>query len=215
MPVFFANADSTQPARPALSLAVAVAVVALLFATLSPALAKPGDKPGSKRGPNALTEQQVQKRLKVLAEVSPELAERLDQLEQSNPKQAQRMTRRLMPRLTNLVRLKEKDPEQYELRKTEMATGYRLLKQLRLCHQQHEDNQQIEEDELKKLRRLMAAHMDARLKIRELELKRLEQKIERVRAHIDQQRKQRDADLDHRMKEIRDGQFPKHRGMDE
>jgi len=215
MPVFFSHSDNTQPARPRLGPVMVLAVVAVLFATLSPALAKPGDKPDGKRGPNALSEQQVQERLKVLAEVSPELAERLDQLEQSNPKHAQRMTRRLMPRLAHLVRLKEKDPEQYELRKTEMATGYRLLKQLRLCHQQHEDSQQIEEQELNKLRHLMAAHMDARLQIRELELKRLEQKIERVRDHIQEQREQRDRDIDNRIEKIRKGEFPTHRGMDE
>lgn len=222
MPLFLANADNSQTVRRRLSLAMAAVIAAVFFAPLSPAMAKPD---GERRGPprasedarpaKALAPEQIEARLKILAEVSPELAQRLEQLEESNPKHARRMTRRLMPRLGYLMRVKEKDPQQYELRKREMATGYRLLKQLRVCHQQHEDNKRVEEDDLQKLRGLMAAHMDARLKIRELELQRLEQKIQRVRAHIQKQRDNRDSEIDSRIEKIRNGQFPMPRGVDD
>jgi len=169
--------------------------------------AKQADKKPDRPKHDGLSEDEVEKRLKVLAEVSPALAERFKHVSETNPRYARRMARHLMPRLGHMIKLKESDPKEYELRKNEMAGGYQLLQQMRTIRDAQKDGGKVDEQEYIKLRRFMAHHMETRLKIRELEIVKMQDRIDAIREHIQRERDQRDKVIDDRIKEMRDGKF--------
>ena len=154
-----------------------------------------GDAPDAGRGLPPLDEARRDAALAVLADVHPKLAERLERAREANPRRAEWALRKMWPRLHRLVELREDDPELYKLRVADQrhkVETLRLVYKLRAARADDPDAESIETLEAE-LRRRVAAHFDVRQRIRRHELQRLAERIDHLRAELEERRSNRDA----------------------
>ena len=215
-----------QRSRITHGLALALGAVLLLAWSASPALRAedrrgPGDgtpklgdkvrdeKPhADKRGPHEwhgppLRRDQLEAALDVIAKVRPDLVERLEALREREPRRLSHVLQRRFPRLRHLLRLKEHDPPMYELRVEDVRL---TLKSQRLAQDYQAAQRNERDDEAEQLREqlnaLIERHFEVRQQINELELERLEQRIEALREQIEARADDRDDVIEQRVQEL-------------
>lgn len=169
------------------------------------------DKPRDyhrKRAP--LSESQIDEALELLDTLHPDLAAKLREhrSEQANLSDEQRrkvgaIIQHRFPRLRYLLYLKKTDPEMYELR----VEDVRLTLESRRVAERYttarrEDDRQRMRDLEDGLEGLLEEHFEVRQQLHELELQRLEQRIETLRDQIEAREDDRDDVIEQRLGEL-------------
>ncbi|MAY75820.1 MAG: hypothetical protein CMJ31_14100 [Phycisphaerae bacterium] len=125
----------------------------------------------------------------------PRMAERLTLAEGDEPGSAERLMKRLTPRLSKLMATMDRDPERGAAEIAEMRTG---LEVIRLAREQRHGAA----IDRATIRDALEAHFDARLAIAELDLKQAAAQLERGRAELRERRASRDEHIEHKLEEF-------------
>lgn len=164
-----------------------------------------GDKRG---GPRPLTDAELDQAMDVMRQVDPEAASRLEPLLVERREEVAAELQHKFPRMGWFLRLKERDPEMYQLRVDDLRLSreqWVLGKQLReakAAEEKHEPTKGDIDAIDEKLEQVLAAHFDVRQKIRERELAGLEAQIERLREELEKRADERDELIEKRKEEL-------------
>jgi len=162
-----------------------------------------GDGPREGNGPWVMTAEQIDELLDVLAEVNPEVAQRIEQHRADQPDSVMQMLRPHAPGLQRLVYLKRNEPEHYALRVEDIQLERHcdeLAGELR--NAEAADDAETAGQLRTELAAAVARHFDVRQQLRERHLQRLEQRIEELRQQIEQRRAARDELIQQRIDEL-------------
>ena len=88
---------------------------------------RPGDRP-------PLTEEQITEAIEVLSELRPRMAERLREIQETDPARVAEVVERQYPRVRMFLELKKREPELYKLRIRDLkleSKSNKLAKKLR------------------------------------------------------------------------------------
>ncbi|MCK4873211.1 MAG: hypothetical protein KAS72_10840 [Phycisphaerales bacterium] len=102
---------------------------------------------------------------------SPHLTQQLDDLREENPQRYERVLDRNMPRLLEMMELRSRDQEMFDLKLRDSKLAYRSMQLARAFQlaEQADDDARLEELE-DQLTAVLSEHFDVRQKIREHEL---------------------------------------------
>jgi len=151
---------------------------------------------------------------KQLREELPDVADALDALRRDNPRMADGMTMRLMPRFREAMDLRERDPALFRLRIEEIRTGVgvlRAIREYRLSKALAEsvaDKAATVQKTTAQLREAVAAALDQRLAIQEHDSKKLEKRLDQIKREISEQRERKDEAVTKLIERIEDGEMP-------
>lgn len=131
-----------------------------------------------------------------LREHAPEMAARMDELREQDPERAEMLAGRLRSRVAEVIAARARDPELGELATREFRVTMELMdvgrRFARADATGHESAAELETQ----VRGLAAEQVDLRLARRELEISRLAEQLEALRAEVETQRGQRDGYID-------------------
>jgi len=147
---------------------------------------------GHDRG--GLSEADLDRALEVLKKIHPDIATRVERVREQDPERAAELLRRSFPRLRQLLMLQRIDPEMFDLKVEDLRLG-RVTRFYAAAVRQARDqgHDSLVEQRRATLKRLVARHYDVRLEIRQVELRRLEQRIEALRGAMADEQARRDA----------------------
>ena len=140
----------------------------------------------------ALTDKQVETVLELVSTSRPALAQRLRQLKQSDPQAFHKAVRRMaaQERTRRFLALQESDPEGFDVRIAEWRAADEAN---HLAHALRKAKTPEEIEKLKpRLRAAVEQQFDARLKVRERELARLEKRLVQLRDNLRQTQARRE-----------------------
>lgn len=183
------------------------------------------DDEGMVRGKRSHDEPTREELLEVLQAVKPEVAERFEQFSESRgnrgdgpPREQNKEGRpekqgdrqdgryfgRMMPYLRSLAMEKKRDPELYALRISDMKLKretHVLAQALREARESKQDKDVIEslEDQIEEK---VTVHFDVRQELQELDLKRLEERIELLSEQLEEREDARDDLIKQRVEEL-------------
>jgi len=133
----------------------------------------------------------------VLREIHPRLADRLAHARQRSPERAERLWNRLGERLAHLAEVRESDPELYRLRVRDHRANLQTLRLARaLRHASRTDQTETAQRMTEALRKHLQSHFEIRQEIREHELARLEQRLQRMRGELRERRANKENLID-------------------
>lgn len=149
------------------------------------------------------TPQQTREMIELLAEVDQPVARRVQQMMDRNPERAQAMLRQQWPMLNELMQLRQRDPEVFKLKVEDFRTArrsYELARRLRQARQAGDDaaRSAVEKD----LRELITHHFEVRQAIRQRELAKLSDELERLRKQFEERQAARDRIIEHRLQTL-------------
>ncbi len=150
-----------------------------------------------------LDDQDLDAAQSIIAQVYPELAERLAQLRADDPRQFKQTLERRFPRVRFLVELQKRDPAMFELRMADI----RLDRQTDLLAQQLRDAREADDKvRYKELRdqieAKVAEHFDIRQAIRAMEIEHLKLKLEELEERLDERDDDRKDLIEQRVEEL-------------
>lgn len=136
----------------------------------------------------------------------PELAARLVEAEADDAGRAERMIRRMTPRLADIIREEKSDPEFVQLRVEEMRAGMEILGKARvLCRLTDSEASKLEIDKARQeVRRLLGRQFDLRNRLEAHRLDRMMADLEVARAELAERAGRRDEILDEHMTRVLD-----------
>ena len=150
-----------------------------------------------------ISEEEFERAMQVLKDINPEAAERLEQLWERSPQRAQGMLHRFGPRIYELLRLKESDPELYKWSVKDMKIGLACDK---LARQYREATKAGDKDRIKEIRTQIAdqveEHFEVRQKMGEVKLERLERRLAEARKRLEKRAATRDDLIEKRIGEL-------------
>ena len=138
-----------------------------------------------------------------MGEHFPDLAQELADLEQNATEAFAWKMRRMLPRMLELIRLQDDDPEAFPLRVKELGASKRirtLARQLARVPAADRDP-----SKLKNLRKLVAQRFDIRQQLHRLELKRLEHRLVNARQRLEQAKTDKAKRVDEELENILSG----------
>jgi len=156
----------------------------------------------SRRRPQ-LDEQQMAGAVEVLKAMRPDLAERISLAMAENPERVREMVMREYPRLRYMIALKRRDPKMFDLRAEDIRLAYQsqqLAEDIRKLDQA--ENVERREAAQAQLAQLLKEHYEVRHRLRELEIVRLEQRLEQLREELDERAARREAIIRQRLQEL-------------
>jgi hypothetical protein len=179
--------------------------------------------PDRERGPRGegpkqpLSPTQVADMLATLRLVHPELADRLENLNQTDPDRVAQMLQHRFARLRELIRLREQDPELFKLRVQDFKMARQTFDLLRQFLDARRDRApQATLDQLRSnIRELVAQHFAVRQQARAHELAVLEKRIQDMRRDLDQRAADHDNIIDSRVNDLLSGNPHKRGGPDD
>lgn len=143
--------------------------------------------------PKPLSEAQVGQALEALRKIDPERADEFDRLAEAHPERLSSELRRRFPRIDHFLRLKEWDPEMYDLRVDDLRLAHathRLAERYRRAVEPRGDDEPAPEPDARAMREeletLVEEHFEVRQRIRERELAALERRIEQLKQELDE-----------------------------
>ncbi|MEM8738380.1 MAG: hypothetical protein AAGG38_07890 [Planctomycetota bacterium] len=160
--------------------------------------------PDRPHGPRRfLTDAQIDTAMQIIAQIQPELSERLEALRERDPASLRSTLERRFHRVRFLVQLKARDPAMFELRITDL----KLERDTRFLAQQARQASQADEkdryrDLVDQIEVKVAEHFDVRQAIREREIESLKQKLESLEERLDQRGDDRKDLIEERVKEL-------------
>ncbi len=163
------------------------------------------DSPDSRGGPfrKPLTEEEVEQVLAILQELHPEMAERLTEARKYSPERVQRLLKMMGPRINELRRLKEHDPEMFELKKQDIVLGREtreLAAELREARQRGDEK--AVQQSTARMRELVRKHFDVRQQMKVHELEAIERRLEMLREQLKERAAQREQVIESRVEEL-------------
>ncbi len=165
---------------------------------------RPGMMDGPRHGPMGADAPTLDEARAFIKAHLPELAGRLKEAAERDPKRAERMIRRMMPRIAEMIRREKDDPEYVRLRVEEMRVGMRIIERMRALRgmvEQGADPEAIEAAK-REIRELLGRQFDLRDKLDEHRLERMRRDYERGKARLAQRRADRDRMLDEHMQRV-------------
>jgi hypothetical protein len=166
-------------------------------------------RPGQRdRRPKPLTDQQKEQVLGVLADINPEMKQRFDKAVENNPRRANLMLAHMYHgRMQDLIKLRKDDPDFYKVRVDEHRQRLVTLKLVRALREANEAGDDAKAAKIKaKLREQLEATFETRQKVRERELKMLEQRIAKLREELKDHRQRKGELIDDAFKKMVSGE---------
>lgn len=155
---------------------------------------------GSTREPDAeMSDERIKEMLEVIADFDQPLHERLTAAMERNPERVREQLRKESRVWATAIEMRKRDPERYELNVAERRLGREVGALIRRYQAQAESepgDEQLLASIRDELREAVAAQYDVREKIRERDLKALEERLERLREQVAQRREKREQIVD-------------------
>lgn len=150
-----------------------------------------------------LREDQTEEALEVLAAFNPEAAKQLEEMVKEDPDKARNLIVKRVPFIARLLQMKKDDPEGFELR----AGDYRLDQQARELANKYRELEAADKDldarDVKReLEKVVEAHFDVRQKMREHILKKMEERLDVMRADLEKRDDDRKDLIEQRVGEL-------------
>lgn len=127
----------------------------------------------------------------------PRLDEPLTSIEQVGPEGARRLVAKLAPRIMEIMEIQDRDPAQARLKLVELTSGLDILEHARVYRLLTERGGG--DDELRsareQLRVAVERRFDAQIRLKELEIERLSERVGRLRASLTGLKGERDAQI--------------------
>ncbi len=145
-----------------------------------------------------LTPEELDRAEAFVVELVPELAGRMAQVRETDPQGYERWRMMFAPRALDVMESLERDPARGELEREEFRAGTVMLMRLRDLRVAFDAgaNSPAFASAKASLREALAAQFDAKLALREHELIGMSDRVDAVRAELDETRAGRDAHLD-------------------
>lgn len=138
----------------------------------------------------------------------PTIATRMDAMRQTDPGVADAMLGRLIPKLREVERAQEKEPDLAKLRLDELRTGIAALEAIRTFRKARElpasdaTREAKVADATKSLRAVLVEQHDVRLRLQAHEIQALTHRLENLRAELDRKRGAGESQVDEMLKRI-------------
>ncbi len=144
----------------------------------------------------------------------PEFAARVKEVREKHPQLADRMFQRLAPRVRDVLKARETDPELFKLRLEELKDGLSVLeaihasRQAQLLDDKAAGTAAKRSEAEKALRDAVSNAFDQRLKLDEHEATRVNERLNDIRAEIEKKKAGKDAAVDDIVRRISRGEMP-------
>lgn len=155
----------------------------------------PPEWEGPERGPGdgardgaPLTEAEKERVRAFIEEQNPQMAARLRELRETRPELAERLLERATPRIRELMRLREENPELFGLRTRSMRLGLELREAAMTAHRLIDAEGEASASALAamaEVERLVRERAEVEVSVRRAELDALERRLERLRAEVE------------------------------
>ncbi|MEM7627052.1 MAG: hypothetical protein AAF333_15760 [Planctomycetota bacterium] len=159
-----------------------------------------GERPGRRQ---PMTADEIESARRIIAQLYPELAERMDTLYEENPEKLRRTIETRFPRVRFLVKLKERDPAMFDLRLSDIRLGRETLALARQVKKAHVDD---DKDKYKmlyaELEAKLAEHFDVKQQVRQAELDFFRQRVEQLEDELEDRDDDRDDLIEQRLNEL-------------
>lgn len=169
-----------------------------------------GDKPPvDGRGPGAdrpMTQNMIEHVMAVAKEVDPELAEQLSSICEKDPDAFEKIVRRQGRRMGSFIRLRDSDPELFEVKVAELKTDaeiFHLADELR----GKDVNDSSIQGHLANLRGLVRAKMGLSIRVQSLYIERLEHHLEGLRGRLEDTTIRFDEIVEERVNHLLSGDY--------
>jgi tetratricopeptide (TPR) repeat protein len=149
------------------------------------------------RGPDS--KKQEEETVAALTEISPEFAAELKRLKESSPDEYRERIMQFGERVRMLRETQKRDPAMGEIILTELKAELAIA---RLTSELRGEGHVDREAAAKQLKTAVTDLFDARIKMREREVKELEQRMKEVRDRIDKQKANKDSIIEQRVAEL-------------
>lgn len=156
------------------------------------------EQPGKPKSPGSVQEDRSAM-YAFLRDEFPELWENLSPIIQQDPSNAERLLGRMAPQIREILVLKRSHPELASIKTSQMRAGFDFVEAARIYRTVLADpdagNDQIEQasDEMRKH---AEARFDAELRAKQLEIAKLEERLNQLRFSIDALEDQREGEVD-------------------
>jgi hypothetical protein len=156
--------------------------------------------PGGPEGDGPVRELLTDERaLEIVKETNPALFERLSKLQQNNPEELRKVLERFRPQLVDLARQRQDDPDGWPAR----ARLFMLDREANSAARRIAALDPDKRDEAKpRLRAILERAFDARLKVVEADIKRMQRRIEMLQREITDKNGQKDVLVGQRMDQM-------------
>lgn len=155
-------------------------------------------------GPAGLSDEEIVRVRAFVKEHMPALDGALGRAEALNPERATQFLRRMGPRIGPALRFMERDPEGALTLAREVDTGWAVIQAEGAMRGAIREGAGVERVERARaeLRSALAAHFEARLAVKRLEIRDFEAELARVRGEIDRQLERRDAYIEEKLRDV-------------
>lgn len=152
------------------------------------------------RGPRAFTQEDRERVLSEIREHNPELAKQIDAAREQSPESADQFLRFIGDKMRGMRELRDRDPESYQLRKTEVQGLFKMLKLRKEYAEAAKSNaDKARLDAIKgELRVVMGELWDTRQKLDETQLRELEKRVERMKQEAKKRTESREQVINER-----------------
>ena len=145
--------------------------------------------------------------IELLGQVDPEAVDHFEQLRRRNPRMAGRLLQSKGPRLAKIVRLKESQPDLFEIEAEQFRIEERIMRTARAMHETvagvGEAEAGVSIDETRRLlRELIARQVDLQIDGQRIQLESAKVRIDRLSAAIDERIASRDSIIEDRVERI-------------
>ncbi len=155
-----------------------------------------------------LTPEQLDEAIAIVEQVNPELAESLRAARRDSVEAAIRQIAEEFPNIYELMRMREEEPERFDLHVQSlqvMRASGPLFRQLRQAQQDGDEAQIAELSE--QLRESIATMFDIRMQLRQLEIEDLRRRITELEEKLEEDSARRDDAIAERLEMILEGRF--------
>lgn len=156
------------------------------------------------RGPRAFTQEDRDRVLSEIREHNPDLAKQIENAREQSPESADQFLRFIGDKMRGMRELRDRDPESYQLRKTEIIGLFKMLKLRKEYAEAAKNNaDKAKLDTIKgELRTVMGELWDTRQKLDEAQLRELEKRVERMKQEAKKRAESREKIVNERTESV-------------
>lgn len=146
-----------------------------------------------------------------LAGSMPVMAERVARLREADPQGADRLLMRLAPRLRDAARLKDSDPELFDLRLAEIRVGMDVIDAIRALRHAQEQGQGVDQAAAK-VREQLIRQQDIRDRMTTHEIRAMAARLDEMKADAEKRKAGSNARIDEMVRRLLERREPGGRG---
>lgn len=156
------------------------------------------------RGPRAFTQEDRERVLSEIREHNPELAKQIESTREQSPESADQFLRFIGDKMRGMRELRDRDPESYQLRKTEIIGLFKMLKlRKEYAEAARNNSDKAKLDTIKgELRVVMGELWDTRQKLDETQLRELEKRVDRMKLEAKKRTETREKMINERTESV-------------